>query len=741
MRYKRTFKIVFFQLLLSSFLAILATGKLEWILGGLYLSALGLAFVKGEDISRRHRGFRHWQVVLLLFVFTVVFLADLLALSGDFVLSVVHVAMAVSVLKLFTANSPRDYFYLFLIAFGFLLIATTIAFDLSFVLYLTWFMVAGILALMLFEIRTSSRLFSKTGAGEAAADEGSADDPLEPATPGRINISARALTTLGLSVYVGIIALAIPTFVILPRLALGLWQLNLANRMAISGFSDTTRLGDISSIKMSEIVVMHVKTNQPTESLPSDLKWKGIALDKYDGRGWRLSNTRKVDLTIRPGGSFHLDRRRDPEQLLLQEFYLEPITSQVLFLAHRQLSISRDALAVAQTFTGTAVSPYIRFQKFKYSGYSDIYRPSPDAIARAPRGYPGWFPATLTETPRRSPRMEDLVRRVTAGIPSPYRQALALRQYLQDNYRYSLEMPLCPPEKDPVEFFLFEMKKGHCEYYASALAILLRYLDIPSCVVNGFQRGEFNTFNRTFVVRQSDAHSWVEAYFEGFGWIELDATPPGPDSGRDGLAAMLADIADSIQFYWFSNVVNYDVGDQIRIFRNMRTRWHEWKHQTSAFFRTLSKKMSLDFLSTLSKVKDLTLRPEGWKYPAIAGVILAAAAFGFAFRRWRKAGRSGRGGVFTRGPVMPAYRKFLKLAARQGYKKPPGETPREFSRRLRDIFPPAVLDEFTSTYYNLRFNPAVPPGMDPARLQRLGQELEIFSRRRKHLLRGNHYQP
>jgi len=108
---------------------------------------------------------------------------------------------------------------------------------------------------------------------------------------------------------------------------------------------------------------------------------------------------------------------------------------------------------------------------------------------------------------------------------------------LRHHYRYTLHLPTTAP-KDPLANFLFERKEGHCEYFASAMAVMLRSLAIPSRVVNGFRGGEFNDLNGQYVVRASDAHSWVEAYFPGHGWVGFDPTPASslPLNNVDGTA-------------------------------------------------------------------------------------------------------------------------------------------------------------------------------------------------------------
>ena len=149
---------------------------------------------------------------------------------------------------------------------------------------------------------------------------------------------------------------------------------------------------------------------------------------------------------------------------------------------------------------------------------------------------------------------------ITASAPSNYDKAVALEQYLSTHFGYTLELPRTLPP-DPLANFLFERKKGHCEYFASSMAVMLRSLRIPSRIVTGFRGGEFNDLTGQYVVRASDAHSWVEAYFPGSGWISFDPTPAGSLPTRTGWSRMQLYV-DAAASFWREWIINYDVSHQ-----------------------------------------------------------------------------------------------------------------------------------------------------------------------------------
>jgi Transglutaminase-like superfamily/TgpA N-terminal domain/Domain of unknown function (DUF4129) len=136
-------------------------------------------------------------------------------------------------------------------------------------------------------------------------------------------------------------------------------------------------------------------------------------------------------------------------------------------------------------------------------------------------------------------RIHDLALSITSNATNPYDQAMSVESYLRSNYKYSLSPPATPIGKDPIDQFLFSSKTGYCQFFATAMGDMLRSLGIPTRLVNGFGPGSPSSVNGQYVVTESDAHTWVEAYFPGFGWIPFEPTPQaGYASIQRGLAAV-----------------------------------------------------------------------------------------------------------------------------------------------------------------------------------------------------------
>jgi hypothetical protein len=174
---------------------------------------------------------------------------------------------------------------------------------------------------------------------------------------------------------------------------------------------------------------------------------------------------------------------------------------------------TEDQLRVAGTDYPAWLDPYRNF--------AGVYRASADAPT----------PPAITGNAYRSKavlqEIQDLARRVTAGKDNPYDQAAAIESYLRGNYQYTLTPTEPPAGVDPLEYFMFHSKEGYCEYFASAMGDMLRSLGIPTRLVNGYGPGSYDEKLGKYVVKESDAHTWVEAYFPGYGWIPFEPTPDG----------------------------------------------------------------------------------------------------------------------------------------------------------------------------------------------------------------------
>jgi len=293
------------------------------------------------------------------------------------------------------------------------------------------------------------------------------------------------------------------------------------------------------------------------------------------------------------------------------------------------------------------------------------------------------------------------------GEGDDLKRVRSLELHLRRDYGYSLKFPKVAP-KDPLADFLFTRKQGHCEYFASSMAVMLRTQGIPSRVINGFAGSTYNPISDLYVIRASDAHSWVEAFIDGPGWMTFDPTPSVPVQTTPSLMTTIGYYLDAADTFWQEWVLNYDLARQFVLgasielgLRDMTWLWHPGSPHLP----------KLDRHAVTSYIA-----------PGILVIFALAliAAFG---RLWLDTLRSAwyvrriRAGRATRGDAAILYEHMLRIMKRRGYQKPAWFTPREFAATVRHN----ALDEFTDAYNCLRY------GGDAAAAERMKRILQDLS--------------
>ena len=287
------------------------------------------------------------------------------------------------------------------------------------------------------------------------------------------------------------------------------------------------------------------------------------------------------------------------------------------------------------------------------------------------------------------PRIPELARAMAGEAVSDEAKARAIEARLRHDYGYTLELP-AKPVADPLANFLFVRKKGHCEYFASALAVMLRTLGIPARVVTGFQSGVFNPLSGWQVVRASDAHAWVEAWLEDSGWTVFDATPYASEDAAPGLLGKVALFYDAADQFWQDWVLRYDLQRQVVLAARL--------HQ-----------LSFDNVPDLGGSRELNL---GMLRRAV-GVVMGAVVFAMLVlffgpdlaRWWRNRRRviRVRRGQGEASDATLLYQRMLALLARRGFQKPAWLTPSEFASVLPASEMAVLVDDLTTAYNELRF--------------------------------------
>jgi transglutaminase-like putative cysteine protease len=443
--------------------------------------------------------------------------------------------------------------------------------------------------------------------GGAAAEHTRAVQAVPPhglVVPGRPSSALRR----GVALAAAVCAIA-ALFTMMPRLGsaggLGMYvpsQDAMFNRSR-AGFGDRVRHGSFGAIAGDDSVVMKVKIDRGRLQ-QKHIRWRGRAFNLFDGQTWTfgsagimwrwphfsgrsfvrsatelntMSPTRGRDLYVLDHR--YRRNREDRSGLIEARFQLMLQGIETVFTLPgaviMQLDLANGTLMRDFNNTFKIVGRAVLQERLFYSTWSTPPDPTLEERARMatrfdPASSPQFTRLFMALPEGLDPRIVDLGRRLSVG-KAPYEAARAVEEYLTRECAYSLDAGIMPTSRDPLSEFLFNTRKGHCEFFASAMATLLRAAGIPSRVVMGFQRGEWNELGGFYTVRQRDAHVWVEAYFEGVGWVEFDPSPRRAENiaflqGLGWYDATVTPVIDYLDDKYNEYVVNFNRRTQTSIF-------------------------------------------------------------------------------------------------------------------------------------------------------------------------------
>ena len=577
----------------------------------------------------------------------------------------VYLLLLLILLRLFTARSLGDLRDAGLLSFFMLVASASMTFGVGLLFAFAGFLALGTWMLMLHHVVAESERAEQ-----------------DPATPGlfRISVAGSAVAIL----------ITATLFFVIPRVGQASLPIRTELRRMITGFTSQVELGAIGEIESDTTVVMRVSFPEagPIAAELPGLRWRGITLDQFDGRGWTASHPERHAVRASAPGFIRVAAPRDTGRLLTQEVFLEPIGTDVIFAAPRVLTVRLAAPGLLVDDAG-GLSVAAASARLRYTVESELER-RPVRPRTPARPLDGAARERYLQLPPLADRIPALARRVSAGGADDYERARRLNDYLARELRYSLTQTRTP-STEPLEDFLFVRRSGNCEYFATALAVMLRTVGVPSRVVNGFQRGEWNPYGEFFAVRLSDAHSWVEAWLEGAGWLSFDPSPRmEPQSTAWGPLALYL---DALRMRWYRYVVNWSLKDQVDLASAIRHRARAWRPEWPR-------------LGTW----------DGARAPIV--VVVALAAVVVAWRFGRRGVIGGRG--LPRRAMPDFYRRALRLLARRGFRPLRHETAREFRARVHAQAPACAdaLATLTAVYERVRFGSATLGMQDVAAVDR-----------------------
>jgi hypothetical protein len=713
---RRHFEISLYFLLLTGVLTLVCTGKLDLVT----ILALPACMMfkgyrwwhgKGPEISNRAAT---WLTIgyFVFFPFDLWVVSRMLAVGAQSpglyaaLLATVHLMLFATVVRLYSATTTRDYLFLTMMGFTSMLAAAILTVDTLFLAFFFIFLGLAVSTFVALEMWRSA--------------QGTVTRPVETGTASADRLhNALGITSAGIAL--GALVLGGVIFLVLPRFSSGYMSgLNMQPQM-ISGFSDDVELGEIGEIKKNSTVVMRVTVDGGLKSAHG-VHWRGVALTKFDGKRWFNDQHEPTTLTAPgEGGWFQLDpdkpAARNSATPIHYTVLLEPIGSTALFFAneaetvrgHFTDEVGRQPFGVRHTyllrdFTGSIFNPYHSYARLEYEATSLLPSPLPAEVRQAGTQYPDAIRDTYLQLPELDHRIPELASQITASNTNPYDKARSIEGYLRSHFGYTLDLT-GPPQNDPLAYFLFQKRAGHCEYFAAAMTVMLRTQGIPARYINGFQTGEFNDVAGDLVVRESDAHSWVEAYFPGFGWLTFDPTPPSGEESARGLFSQISHYWDWFQLQWSEWVINYDFIHQITVAQNLGRFSRDWAERLRTDF-TNARSRATEKLKILQErmARSSTGRTEVF---VMFGILVVGVLILRPEIRQRLT-------IVWRTKILPTremtphlatlqYLEMLRVLGRGGFSKAEAQTPMEFAASLPDGNLAAPVIEMTSIYQAARY--------------------------------------
>ncbi|MGB5811239.1 MAG: DUF3488 and transglutaminase-like domain-containing protein [Polyangiales bacterium] len=681
----------------------------------LIVLAFGVSWFAERPLLDRPGYTRFWSVAAVV----ALLVQALRSFTGEAVLTVgVQYAAFLQLSRLAHRKSAADYQQIAILGFLHLIAGTVLSAGLDYALVFFGFVIVMPWMLALTHLRRELEIQWGEGTPMLQAE-----------------LQSRELATP--SFFGGTTLLAVPLFILtaamffaFPRVGFGLLS-NLGTRVqSVAGFGDDVQLGGFGTIRDDPTVVMRVKLGEMPDPPPQSigLRLRGTSFDRYSEGRWSRTQF--------PGN----DARRLQDTYLLQrppepgdeeyEIILDPMEESVLFIPEGTVALQVPPIVR---------SGRNRYRKIEYAPGLDLrYRERFDApltykayTSASARAFPEELPPRLEEryleVPPGYERIEALARSVSAGDTRPMEIAQRVESYLRGagGYEYSLQQP-DTEGRDPLHVFLFDAKAGHCEYFSTAMAIMMRSLGYPARNVTGFLGADYNPYGGYYAVRNGNAHSWVEVMIAGK-WVTFDPTPASRQVSTlpSSFAVKIRQMMDALRVRWAEYVVEFNIRDQARALRGFMSWYHSLKSDSRS--RTTHSGPS----ATDDDSLDIPLTPD-WRWFV---AIMSTFGVGVLWARWnqrrRRRSRAGRKLDPDRDRAVRLYLALESSLRKAGEARPPDVTPAEHAEQLaREGFLAAdEVQAVTDAYLAARFGETTIGSQEYQRLRQLGRTVHAKAKR------------
>jgi hypothetical protein len=607
----------------------------------------------------------------------------------------IEFAAFLQISRLWNRRTAVDYQQIAVLAFLHLIAATVVSTNLSYGAIFVGFVIATPWMLALSHLRREI---------EGNYPSQNDADPAARSAIARVLASRRVV---GPQFLVGTALLSLPLFamtlaifVAIPRVGQGFLSFRHNEGQRVAGFGNQVELGGFGVIRDDPTVVVRVmplpKIEQKAPRL--SLRMRGTSFDRYDGHRWTRSPGLSQRLARVGPALYPLRRIQEPARDKQMQIVLEHLEEPVVFLPEGAVSLT----VPPRMSGGEAIS-----RELTHASGLDVRYDNSDGLGLLYYAWVSTDPAEsdlpvlpeeqwsdYLQVPPGHERVAELARRVAGDATTDVQKAARIEHFLKHGqYTYTLEQPDVG-KKWPLDVFLFEAKRGHCEYYSSAMAIMLRTLGVPTRNVTGFVGGQFNPYGSYYALRQGDAHSWVEVFVRGRGWVTYDPTPASrAEAGpRQGLWSDMNAFIDAVRTRWMTKIVGYDLQTQVGLLRKLS--------RLMAAFRGDGGGEARDHASDLGS--RISLRAAA---RALAVLVVAAIVVWIALRMLRKPPSGGRVLSRQQAQIVRLYGELERALAQRGHPRPPALTPLEHAQQLtRSGFAQrAEVEAVTLSYLEARY--------------------------------------
>ncbi len=625
--------------------------------------------------------------------------------------------LTLGAIKLLQRKADRDWVFLYIIAFFEILLAAGVSISPTYIASLALFLIFSVLAIIAFEIKKTSRSVENQ----------------KTTLKTQHFLSSKTLSQLpfvAVLLLFAVILFAVPTFFFLPRFSGAGMGSNFGNSQSLTGFSDKVTLGDIGKVQQSDETVMRIKVDNPLNAQIQNTRWRGVALDQFDNKNWRKTPIMSEVLTKDNGNFFRLNAAKNDANFVTQTVYLESIDTSVLFNLSKPIQVFGNYLSISKDREDAYIIARSDANRTSYKVVSDVSTPKIADLRNEDSTFTDNFDKRYVQLPKIDQRISVKAKEVIEQTKAAnrYDKAKAIETYLQNNFAYTLDLKVGTDE--PVADFLFNIKAGHCEYFATAMAIMLRTQGIATRVVNGFQQGEYNTTADVFVVKQRNAHSWVEVYFpEKDVWITFDPTPFAGQNApvsESTFTSQISNYLEGLESIWVQYFVSYDNEGQRTLAKTFRGKFSEYQVIASVWLIEIQNRL-IAWWKDISGEQGFEARIYAIIY-AVGTILITVLAiiisiwFGRGIWRlkfWQKLWR-----WFSRKsetPIIEFYQRMIIALDRKGYKRELSQTPLEFALSLN--MSEAV--KITEHYNRVRFGEKSLNGDEQNEIESWLQKLEV----------------